>query len=260
MRLVYVSVTVCMIFGVLLSVDLFTASPDPRAQAASTVARIVEQTANLEQQTPDTLATNTGASTGSSTAAPLAAQTLTAAVATGTAAPKEQNTPEPRIDRLAALPAGPSPESTPAKPRVATPVSPISTAQEFTKALNAARARQNAQNDTAARDVPQQLVTRAAPALNTSTTEFTGFAAGLDPATFEALMSTTPQFSPVEGLHEDLWKEKSCKSCHRWTVSDLCVQAGKYAELEGAASPRTKHPNGRDYASALAEWHSQGCE
>jgi hypothetical protein len=262
MRLVYISATVCMIFGALLSVDLFTPSPDPSAQAANTLARIVEQSAQLKQDTPGTMPSGSDATVAPPLAArALPAQTNTLPLAQPAAAPSaEQDVPEPRVDRLAALPAAPAPARAPASTPAAKPVRPISTAQEFTNALNAARARKAAQNDAPAPNAPEQLVTRAAPALDNSGTKFAEFAGGLDAASFEALMASKPKLSPVEGLHKDLWEDKSCKSCHRWTVSDLCVQASKYAQLQSGANLRTQHPNGRDYASALANWHAGGCE
>jgi len=72
------------------------------------------------------------------------------------------------------------------------------------------------------------------------------------------LIRGTPKFPPVEGLPEDVWKQKPCSSCHLWQQSNLCEQAQTYLADETPGTPK-QHPYGGTFKDALRLWADQGC-
>lgn len=38
------------------------------------------------------------------------------------------------------------------------------------------------------------------------------------------IIDSHPEYPPIAGLPEEIWKEQSCRSCHNWTREDLCVR------------------------------------
>ncbi|MEL7468838.1 MAG: caspase domain-containing protein [Pseudomonadota bacterium] len=75
----------------------------------------------------------------------------------------------------------------------------------------------------------------------------------------EDLIASTPLFSPIEGLPEQLWKDQPCANCHQWTRDDLCVQANVYASADGTRSLSGEHPLGTAFKSALSDWARNDC-
>jgi hypothetical protein len=74
----------------------------------------------------------------------------------------------------------------------------------------------------------------------------------------ELAQSTAPQFAPIEGLDEQLWK-KPCSTCHRWDRPQLCEQGKSYAKNPRSAL-RQPHPFGGTYKVALMQWAKGGCQ
>jgi hypothetical protein len=74
----------------------------------------------------------------------------------------------------------------------------------------------------------------------------------------EQLVHGMPEFPPIEGLPEDVWR-KPCGNCHQWNRESLCVQARIYAADEKMAF-RKKHPYGGPEKLAMAQWARQGCQ
>ena len=74
----------------------------------------------------------------------------------------------------------------------------------------------------------------------------------------EQLVQGMPQFPPIEGLPEEVWR-KPCGSCHQWNRESLCVQARIYAGDEKMAF-RKQHPYGGPEKLAMAKWARQGCQ
>jgi hypothetical protein len=72
------------------------------------------------------------------------------------------------------------------------------------------------------------------------------------------LIRGTPKFPPVEGLPEDVWKQKPCSSCHLWQQSNLCEQAQTYVG-DNAPGADGQHPYGGAFKDALRRWADQGC-
>jgi hypothetical protein len=73
----------------------------------------------------------------------------------------------------------------------------------------------------------------------------------------EELAKGIPQFPPIEGLEESVWK-KNCTSCHKWDRPTLCEQGASYAKNPRYAL-RISHPYG-GFASALMQWAKSGCQ
>jgi hypothetical protein len=75
----------------------------------------------------------------------------------------------------------------------------------------------------------------------------------------EQLMLTgIPQFPPIEGLDEALWK-KQCTSCHKWDQRTLCEQAASYVKNPKSAL-RGSHPYGGAEKVAMMQWAKTGCQ
>ncbi|MES5484558.1 hypothetical protein QMZ05_17515 [Bradyrhizobium sp. INPA03-11B] len=74
----------------------------------------------------------------------------------------------------------------------------------------------------------------------------------------EQLARGIPQFPPIEGLPEEVWK-KSCQSCHQWDRQALCEQGASYAKNPRSAL-RHPHPYGGAYKAALMRWAKSGCQ
>ena len=74
-----------------------------------------------------------------------------------------------------------------------------------------------------------------------------------------ALMLTgVPQFPPIEGLDEAVWK-KQCTSCHKWDQRTLCEQAASYVKNPKSAL-RGLHPYGGAEKVAMMQWAKTGCQ
>jgi hypothetical protein len=76
--------------------------------------------------------------------------------------------------------------------------------------------------------------------------------------TIAELIEGTPLFSPIEGLHESIWK-KTCSSCHQWNRERLCDQGKTYAGQNIRLVLRHPHPYGGPFKLALYRWAKAGC-
>lgn len=74
------------------------------------------------------------------------------------------------------------------------------------------------------------------------------------------IFSTAPMFPPIEGLPDEIWKDKSCNSCHQWTRADLCVQAQTYIEKKPVKYQEKQHPFGGMLKINMRSWALGGCE
>lgn len=72
------------------------------------------------------------------------------------------------------------------------------------------------------------------------------------------MIESMPQFPPIEGLEENLWKKK-CTSCHQWNQARLCEQGGTYVKSPRMVL-RVPHPFGGAFKLALMRWAKSGCE
>jgi hypothetical protein len=73
----------------------------------------------------------------------------------------------------------------------------------------------------------------------------------------EKLITGEPEFPPIEGLDEKLWKHP-CGTCHKWDQRTLCEQGKTYVK-NPAAIFRHQHPFGA-FKVAVMDWAKTGCE
>jgi hypothetical protein len=77
---------------------------------------------------------------------------------------------------------------------------------------------------------------------------------------FEQLILNTPLFPPIEGIPEDLWKNKTCSNCHAWTREALCTQGDTYLAENSARALSKQHPFGGSFKHKLKLWAENGCK
>lgn len=78
--------------------------------------------------------------------------------------------------------------------------------------------------------------------------------------TIEQLVAGSPQFPPIEGLPDELWKDQSCSNCHQWTPEALCDQAQTYVKRPAAGNVAKQHPFGGGLKVNLRRWAMGGCQ
>ena len=76
----------------------------------------------------------------------------------------------------------------------------------------------------------------------------------------EHLITTTPLFAPIEGLPDEVWKDKTCDTCHQWTQEALCTQATTYLGQNAQRSLALAHPLGNEFKLTLRAWAQGGCQ
>lgn len=82
---------------------------------------------------------------------------------------------------------------------------------------------------------------------------------GVEGNTISQVIEGTPLFSPIEGLPDAAWKDKSCSGCHQWDREALCTQGGFYTLANGAEALSKQHPMGGGFKQTLRNWAAQGC-
>ncbi len=78
--------------------------------------------------------------------------------------------------------------------------------------------------------------------------------------TINQLVLGTPQFPPIEGLPDELWKDQNCSNCHQWTPEALCDQAQTYVNRPEAGNVTKQHPYGGGLKVNLRRWALGGCQ
>ena len=78
--------------------------------------------------------------------------------------------------------------------------------------------------------------------------------------TIEELIAGPPQFPPIDGLPQELWKDQTCASCHQWTPETLCEQAHTYVQRPAAGNVTKQHPFGGGLKVNLRRWALGGCQ
>lgn len=78
--------------------------------------------------------------------------------------------------------------------------------------------------------------------------------------TIEELVAGSPQFPPIDGLPEELWKDQTCSNCHQWTPEALCDQAQTYVSRPAAGNVTKQHPFGGGLKVNLRRWALGGCQ
>lgn len=77
---------------------------------------------------------------------------------------------------------------------------------------------------------------------------------------FEQIIELNPLHPPIEGLPDEVWKDKSCSNCHAWTKDALCTQAKTYLKDTAARSLDKQHPFGGSFKQNLKVWAEGGCQ
>ncbi len=78
--------------------------------------------------------------------------------------------------------------------------------------------------------------------------------------TIEELVAGSPQFPPIDGLPDELWKDQSCANCHQWTAEALCEQGQTYIQRPAAGNVTKQHPFGGGLKVNLRRWALDGCQ
>ena len=87
-----------------------------------------------------------------------------------------------------------------------------------------------------------------------------GYTPFLNGNTIAQLLNSRPLFTPIEGLPDEVWKDKKCSGCHQWTPDDLCVQATHIAKPANANRLEIEHPLGTQFKMVLKDWAEDGCQ
>lgn len=82
----------------------------------------------------------------------------------------------------------------------------------------------------------------------------------IDGLTMGEVITQSPLFPPIDGLPDEVWKGKTCSSCHQWTRDALCDQAKTYQADNAERSLLKPHPFGGDFKNILKNWGSGGCQ
>ncbi|WP_172327958.1 caspase family protein [Mangrovicoccus sp. HB161399] len=69
----------------------------------------------------------------------------------------------------------------------------------------------------------------------------------------------SPLYPPIEGLPEEIWKDKQCSSCHSWTREALCTQAQVYLGESMTRAVAKEHPLGGSFKRNLRAWAANDC-
>jgi uncharacterized caspase-like protein len=73
------------------------------------------------------------------------------------------------------------------------------------------------------------------------------------------IIEGSPQYPPIEGLPDEVWKERQCMDCHQWTKEALCTQGQTYLTTSGEFALDKQHPID-GFKQVLREWAAGGCQ
>ncbi len=73
------------------------------------------------------------------------------------------------------------------------------------------------------------------------------------------IVELTPRFPPIEGLPENVWKDKTCSNCHAWTKDALCTQGQTYVTADSTRAVSKSHPFGGMFKQGLKSWAAADC-
>lgn len=108
-------------------------------------------------------------------------------------------------------------------------------------------------------NVQSAAVSSSAPDLLTLDTPLTVGNGHIRGNSITDLIASAPQFPPIEGLPDELWKDEPCASCHEWTAETLCEQAQTYIRRPAAGNLVKSHPFGGGFKLSLHRWAKDGC-
>ena len=73
------------------------------------------------------------------------------------------------------------------------------------------------------------------------------------------IIKLKPKHSPLEGLPNSAWEDRTCSNCHKWNQAALCEHGMRY---QGDIWNRAKvkdHPLGGAFKRVLRAWAADGC-
>lgn len=73
------------------------------------------------------------------------------------------------------------------------------------------------------------------------------------------IVNFSPLFPPIEGLPEEVWKDKTCSNCHKWERVQLCDQGKTYVNASNDNAVTKKHPFGGLFKRGLKAWAKADC-
>lgn len=73
------------------------------------------------------------------------------------------------------------------------------------------------------------------------------------------IIEGSPQYPPVEGLPDSVWKDRHCMDCHHWTKEALCTQGQTYLTATGSFALDKQHPID-GFKQVLRQWAASGCQ
>jgi len=79
------------------------------------------------------------------------------------------------------------------------------------------------------------------------------------PRTLSELLESASPFSPMDGIDDSLWKDKTCSECHAWTRSNLCALGQFYSNGDDSSLTRIQHPFDGNFKTALKNWANDDC-
>lgn len=81
----------------------------------------------------------------------------------------------------------------------------------------------------------------------------------IDGRSIAQIIEGSPQYPPIEGLPDEVWKEKTCSNCHKWNRERLCEQGQTYLTETGAFALDKQHPID-GFKQVLRDWAAGDCE
>lgn len=81
----------------------------------------------------------------------------------------------------------------------------------------------------------------------------------IDGKSIAQIIEGSPQYPPIEGLPDSVWKEKQCTDCHKWNADRLCEQGNTYLTEVGRFALDKQHPMD-GFKQVLRDWAAGGCE
>lgn len=112
------------------------------------------------------------------------------------------------------------------------------------------------QSDTPAPTEPE----RSLPNMVTFYGAVTDPASPLVGRSLAELVNEAPLHSPVEGLPDSVWQDKSCRTCHQWNQARLCDQGNFYLSQNATRNLAKLHPFGGAFKTRVKDWAEAGCQ
>ena len=91
---------------------------------------------------------------------------------------------------------------------------------------------------------------------------FTPFPTGGEPIeghSIEESIKFSSLFPSIEGLPEEVWKDKKCSNCHEWTREPLCDQGKTFVSADNDQAVTKQHPFGGMFKRGLKACAGADC-